>query len=228
MSFISAVSNSSGSSSSLTSAATDELGKDDFLQLMVTKLQYQDPLNPMQDEDFIAQLAQFSSLEQMSNISDALETSNEWDYLQMQSLNNVLASGLIGREVEADFSGIYLQDSETATLSYTTTQTAKDIEFKVLDSNGNTVATLTAEDVVAGTHTITWDGKDKLGNKVDAGYYTVKATATNAAGNDFTPDMSVTGVVSSVVYNDGAAYVVINGQQIALGDIVSVSEATEG
>ena len=73
--------------------SVQSLGKDEFLQLMVTKLQNQDPLNPMEDEDYIAQLAQFSSLEQLTNISDGLDESNEWDYLQMQSINNVMARG---------------------------------------------------------------------------------------------------------------------------------------
>jgi flagellar basal-body rod modification protein FlgD len=226
MSFISPISTTT-SGSSTTTASTGELGKDDFLQLMVTKLQYQDPLNPMQDEDFIAQLAQFSSLEQMTNIADGIDTSNEWDYLQMQSLNNVLASNLIGREVEADFSGVYLDASSEPTVSYTTTQTATEVKFEVLDSSGTHVATLRAEDVTAGSHSITWDGKDDRGNRVDAGYYSVKATATNPSGSTFTPEMSVSGLVTNVVYNDGSAYVVIDGLQIALGDIKSIGQASQ-
>ena len=151
MSFISPVSTKTTSSSSDSSATgTDSLGKDDFLQLMVTKLQYQDPLNPMEDEDFIAQLAQFSSLEQMTNIADGIETSNEWDFLQMQSLNNVLASNLIGREVEADFSGVYLDESNQPKISFTLPQDAKDIKFEVRDSSGVLVAKFGAEDLEVG------------------------------------------------------------------------------
>jgi flagellar basal-body rod modification protein FlgD len=194
---------------------------------MVTKLQYQDPLNPMEDEDFIAQLAQFSSLEQMSNIADGIETSNEWDFLQMQSLNNVLASNLIGREVEADFSGVYLDESNQPKISYTLPQDAKEIKFEVRDSSGVLVANFGAEDLAVGAHTITWDGKDNLGNRADTGYYTIKATAANAAGTSITPTLGVTGVVSTVTYRDGSAYVMIDGTEIALGDIRSVGTPTE-
>ena len=181
----------------------------------------------MQDEDFIAQLAQFSSLEQMSNIANGIETSNQWDFLQMQSLNNVLASNLIGREVEADFSGVYLDASNQPKISYTLDQTASEIEFEIRDSDNVLVATLSAENLTAGAHTITWDGKDSLGNRTDQGYYTIKAKATNAAGTSVETELGVTGVVTTVTYRDGSAYVLIDGTEIALGDIRSVGTPPE-
>ncbi|MBZ0156340.1 MAG: hypothetical protein K8I29_09055 [Alphaproteobacteria bacterium] len=74
-----------GSSSSSTGTTNNSLGKEDFLYLLTKQLEYQDPLNPMEDTEFIAQLAQFSALEQMTNISQSIETST--------------AMGLIGKEV---------------------------------------------------------------------------------------------------------------------------------
>lgn len=70
-----------------------ELGKDDFLKLLITQLQYQDPLNPLEDKEFIAQLAQFSSLEQMQNMNENLGT-----FLEMGLLYQ--AGTLVGREVD--------------------------------------------------------------------------------------------------------------------------------
>ena len=64
-----------------TTGGVKTLGKDDFLQLMITKLRYQDPLKPMDDEDFIAQLAQFSSLEQMNNIANGIAASKDCTYV---------------------------------------------------------------------------------------------------------------------------------------------------
>lgn len=66
--------------------ANDELGKNDFLNLLVTQLRYQDPMKPMEDKEFIAQMAQFSSLEQMQNMNSSLITAE--------------ASGLIGNRVK--------------------------------------------------------------------------------------------------------------------------------
>jgi len=165
------------------------LGKDDFLQLLVTKLQHQDPLKPMDDEDFIAQLAQFSSLEQMNNISEGIATSNKWDFLQMQSLNNVMASGLIGREVTADFSGLYVDATNQPVISFTLSEPAARIEFEVRDEQGNLVTTITSEDVPMGIGSVKWDGKDSFGNRVAEGYYTVSARAETDSGATFTPSL---------------------------------------
>ncbi len=224
MSYISPISarNAGSSGNSGTSAGSDVMGKDAFLQLMVTKLQYQDPLNPMQDEDFISQLAQFSSLEQMNNIADGIATSNQWDLLQMQSLNNVLASNLIGREVKADFSGVYLDTSTKPAVSFTLPEAADKVDFEIRDTSGVLVATVSADHLAAGANTITWDGKDSAGNRAKQGYYTIEATATRADASTFEPEMGVSGTVSTVTYRDGAAFVVIDGTEIALGDIRSV------
>ncbi|UQD51711.1 flagellar hook assembly protein FlgD [Bacillus methanolicus] len=74
---------------------TNILGKDDFLKILITQLQNQDPLNPMQDKDFIAQMAQFSTLEQMTNMENSLE-----NFLKSQEQNYMLqASMLIGKTV---------------------------------------------------------------------------------------------------------------------------------
>ena len=71
---------------------TEELGKDAFLQLLVTQMKYQDPLDPLKNEDFIAQLAQFNSLEQMMNLNESFES-----MLVMQTLTQ--ASSFIGKQV---------------------------------------------------------------------------------------------------------------------------------
>ena len=203
------------------------LGKDDFLQLMITKLQHQDPLSPMEDADFIAQLAQFSSLEQMSNISDGIEASNQWSFLQMQSLNNVMASGLIGKEVTADFSGAYLDATNQPVISYTLSKPASELEFEVRNETGDLIATLTVDNAEVGPGSIKWNGQDTLGNRAPEGYYTITARATEASGSTFTPALSLTGIVTTITYRDGAAFVKVNGTEVALGDIRSVGQPTE-
>lgn len=226
MSFISPVAMDSNGNQR-TTGSMQTLGKDDFLQLLVTKLQYQDPLKPMEDEDFIAQLAQFSTLEQMNNIADGISSSNEWDFLQMQSLNNMLASGLIGKEVKADFSGVYLDDSNSPSIGFELSEHAEKVTFQIFDSQNTLIATITEEDLPAGSHRITWDGKDQLGNRAAEGFYTVQASGTTPSGTKVTPELSLVGIVTKIMYRDGGAYLTVNGTEIALGDIESVSQATE-
>jgi flagellar basal-body rod modification protein FlgD len=225
MSFISPVATDSNGKPKST-GSQQSLGKDDFLQLLVKKLENQDPLNPSDDQAFISELAQFSSLEQMNNIATELSTANNYSLMSSQSLNNSLAAGLIGKSVKADYSGVYAETGKPSTISFTSDQIAPSVTFTVKDSAGNDVTTFTKSDVAKGINTATWDGTDSKGNAVANGYYTITAKATTAAGTTFNPSMTVTGIVNKVVYRDGASFVEINGAEISLGDIREISDAS--
>ena len=98
------------------------MGKDDFLHMLVAQLKYQDPLNPMDNTAFVAQLAEFSALEQMQNVNATLQSA----VLLNRSLNNTLITELIGRNVKALGDGIYLSPSEEASIRYSLSQDAAD------------------------------------------------------------------------------------------------------
>lgn len=220
MSFISPIANSAGGTGSGTS--TGALGKDEFLQLLVAKMKYQDPLNPTSDEDFIAQLAQFSSLEQTQNMVDAITESNQIGYLQMQSLNNSMSANLIGKEVVASYDGVYYDGDAEPEVSFTTDQYAASLDLVVRNEAGDIVARISNDELPPGEHTMKWDGKDTLGNRVPEGYYTVSAEAINANDAVFKPKMQLVGLVESISYRNGAAFLHVNGSEISLGDVVSV------
>lgn len=215
---------SSGATNSVLSTGTDSLGKDEFLKLLITKLEYQDPLNPMDDEDFIAQLAQFSSLEQMSNISEGIAESNQWDFLQMQSINNVMAAGLIGKDVKASYESIYYDGTNTPDISFTTNSFASDLTIKIKDAEGYTVATINDSDVSPGDQVYEWDGRNDFGNMVESGHYTLEVTGVDSSGNEFKPTLSLIGKVEAVTYRDGAAYFMINGIEVPFGDVSAIGE----
>jgi flagellar basal-body rod modification protein FlgD len=223
MSYISPVATDANGAARQT-GSLQTLGRDDFLQLLVTKLEYQDPLNPMEDEDFIAQLAQFSSLEQMKNIADGIASSNEWDYLQMQSINNTMAAGLIGKDVKASYGGVVVDGETDPTVTFTNSVYASEVTLTIKDSTGNVVRRLTMDNVQAGLNSLTWDGRDSLGNSVEEGYYVVEAAALDGAGALFTPSLSLVGTVESITYRDGAAYLKVRGVEISLGDVTAVGE----
>ena len=203
---------------------TQSLGKNEFLQLLITKLQNQDPLRPMEDEDFIAQLAQFSTLEQMHNIAEGISEANQWDFLQMQSLNNAMAASLVGKDVQAAYSGLYVGKDNSPRFSFTVPSYAPTVEVTVRDAEGSVVATLVEENVSPGTCTLQWDGKDEFGQRVPEGHYTLEVVAHDANGDTYAPELTLVGTVEAVTYRDGAAYLRVDGVEIPLGDITAIGE----
>ena len=203
------------------------LGKDDFLKLLITKLTHQDPLKPMEDEAFVAQLAQFSSLEQLQNVNNSLSNSLEWDYLQMQTINNTMATGLIGREVNASYNGVYLDADNQPTIAFNSPKYAQRVNIQILDINGSVVRTMTDKEVPPGSNKMKWDGLDQNGKRVGEGYYTINISAVDAAGDLFTPSTFLQGKVDGIVYREGAAYLQVDGMEIPLSAINAINEHVE-
>ena len=208
--------------SQLKTAGQQIMGRDQFLQLLVTKLRYQDPLKPVTDEEFVSQLAQFSTLEQMSQISEGIANSNQWSFLQNQSINNTMAANLIGKEVRATYNGVYLQAEGNANISFTTDTFAKQLQFTIKNDKGDTVASFTKENVPAGVGTAEWDGRDTFGNRLAEGYYTVEVSGLTTDGTVFQPKLSLVGLVESITYRDGGSYLRVSGTDVALGDVTAI------
>lgn len=200
------------------------LGKDDFLKLLITKLTHQDPLKPMEDEAFVAELAQFSSLEQLSNLNEALNNSLEWDYLQMQTINNTMATSLIGKDIKASFNNIYLDDDNLPRINYTTTEFAGSIQITIKNTDGAVVRTLTEENVPPGNNSIEWDGKDENGNRLSEGFYQIEISGVDSNGDGISPSTYLEGRVTGVIYRDGSAYLQVNGLEIPLAEVSAIYE----
>jgi len=156
--------------SALGSATSSQpaLGKDDFLKLLVSQLQNQDPLNPSDPTAFTAQLAQFSSLEQLSNVNKNLE--------QLVASQGLDAMSFIGREVVAENSAFRL-DAGGVDLGYRLNGSADEVTLFVQDSFGRTVASLPADGLTPGEHFLAWDGKDENGRDVPPGDYQLLVSA---------------------------------------------------
>ena len=200
------------------------LDKDDFLKLLVAKLSNQDPLSPMGDEDFVAQLAQFSSLEQLKNMNDNLTQDIQWNYLLSQTISNTMATSLIGRTIRADSSMLYLETGGTADLAVGLDRAASELTITIKDQNGNVVRTMTERGLNEGDHVFTWDGADDSGVQAPSGGYTVSVTALDGEGNSFTPRQFVEGKVDGVTYRDGIALLSIDGQLLPLASVLEVKE----
>lgn len=198
-----------------------KMGKQEFLNLLVAQLQNQDPLNPVDDKEFVAQLAQFSSLEQ------AMQTNERLGLLQNTStaLNNAQVAGLIGQTVEATGNKLGLTDTRPLPITYNLGGDVAESTITIRDANGKVVRTMSAGAAQAGTKTAAWDGMDDSGNAMPNGTYTVEVSAKNASGGVVSSSTRVRGVVTSVTFENGGAELIIGatGQHISPADVISVS-----
>jgi len=207
-------SSSGATTSSLTATS---LGKDDFLKLFVAQLQAQDPLNPMDSTNFTSQLAQFSSLEQLTNLNSSLT-----DMLASQTtLQNTMTTNLIGKKVLVTGNTISLNGQ--ADLKYSLGGDAASVTVKIYDSSGALVRTSAVSSQSAGSNSYSWDGKDQTGNALPAGQYTFTVEAANSTGQAISATALMTGTVTGVIYSNNVAYLTIDGTtQVQLGDIIEI------
>ena len=199
----------------------DILGRDAFLTMLVAQLKNQDPLNPMEGTDFSSQLAQFSQLEQLMNLNDTMETfmssmgeeseSNAIDYVGKKVTGNVDSIEVVGG---TPFGGFYNIDESS------------DIMVKIYDKSGNEVRTLYPGQKSAGTYDFSWDGKDSTGTLVEDGSYKYTVLADTGSGYTAIPT-TVTGTVDSIVYNEGKAYLKVQGILIDPESLVQVGNVGE-
>ena len=204
----------------------NEMGKDAFLQLLVTQLRYQDPLSPMENEAFLAQLAQFSSLEQMQQMNENFEAS----MLLTQSLNNSSAAGLIGKHVRAAGDSAVLQNESSVDLGYYLPGSAASVTVTVYDSGGAIVRVLPAGDASeAGSGQVTWDGRSETGDQLPAGEYRFTVEALDVEGNAVPVSTLINGRVDGVTFENGNALLLVGGEKIPLSSVLEVSiPITEG
>ena len=129
-----------------------KLGKNEFLKLLVTQLRYQDPMNPLQGEEMAAQLAQFSSLEQLVNIGDALKTQQAGNDALVAAVTNSTAMNTIGKEVTAVGDQVYLPADGKATVSCTAAGSGQGT-LTITDANGKVLGTRNLGYVASGANT---------------------------------------------------------------------------
>ena len=162
--------------SAATSSATGSkaLGKDAFLQLLVTQLKNQNPLDPQDNSAFVAQLAQFSSLEGITTLNDTV-SGIAGNYNSSQALQ---ASSLVGRSVIAQTDKAVVDTSKSLNGTVVVPTSVSAATVKITNSAGTVIRTLDLGSQSAGNASFIWDGKDSSGAVAPAGTYTFGATAT--------------------------------------------------
>lgn len=209
-------------SSTTTSTATAGLAKNfsTFLTLLTTQLQNQDPLNPMDSNEFTSQLVQFAQVEQSINANSTL--SNVLSALQGQATAS--AVGYIGKEVAVPTASASFDGTTPVTWQYGKDTASASTTLTIVDAKGQTVRSLTGT-TAAGTTSYTWDGKDADGDMVDAGKYTLKITALDSAGKTVATDISTMSLVTGVDSSGSAIELVTRNGNVAIDEVTKVASS---
>ena len=217
---------SAGAQATTTTSKNDIMGKDDFLRLLVAQLEAQDPLNPMESTDFTAQLAQFSSLEQLQNVNTALGNIGT----SQSVMTNSQAVGFIGKTITALGDTVEVQSGQSQDVQFTLNEPAAGLYVRLYDTSGNFIRQIEGGAMEAGENQVEWDGLDYLGGRVPDGAYTYEVAAIDELGNSVSATTFASGTVTGVSYKDGVAYLQCGSREIPMGSVIDVTspENTEG
>lgn len=208
-----------------TPAASDgELGQDAFLSLLTTQLQNQDPANPMSNEDFIAQLAQFTSVEQLMGMRDLLEEQS----FGIAALNSSSMANLLGTEVTAASDRFSYSGEGDQALHFDAQTAASGVTVRVMDETGSVVDTIEVGSISAGEGSVTWDGRGIDGDRLPEGEYSFVVSGTDGEGNEVYIEERLVGVVDEMDYTSGNPRPSVNGIPVELGDILRLQTGEPG
>lgn len=155
-------------------AKSNDLGKNEFLELLVAQLNNQNPLEPQENGEFIGQLAQFSTVEGVEKLNSSMETILS-GYQSSQALQ---ASSLVGRKVIVPSDKAVVDTSETFKASLVLPTSSSNVAVNIYDSAGTVVNRLNLGQQQAGNVSFLWDGRDAGGNTLPPGTYRFEAQAT--------------------------------------------------
>jgi flagellar basal-body rod modification protein FlgD len=214
-----------GSSPVTDSANRSDMGRDEFLKLLTVQMKSQNPMKPTENAEFAAQLAQFSSLEQLTNMNTALKSSLDSNLLLAQSINNTMAANFIGKTVKASTNQMQLSGGQ-ATFGYDLFANAESVKVTIRDRNGAVVKTMEAstDKRRQGENLFEWDGKDNGGIQLRDGTYTFSVEAKSANGDNLSADPLALGKITGVRFKADGAVLVLNNLEVPLGSVTEINE----
>ncbi len=222
MSTTSVTGTSAGTSAAPFSAAAggaQAMGQDAFLKLLTTQLKYQDPLKPMDNTQFVSQLAQFSQLEQLTNLNQTMTTMGS----NFSTLNNNQVVNLIGKNVIAQGGTILLNGGSPPSLAYSLNGNVSTVTISITDAAGSLVRTIQMGPQSSGNQVAAWDGLNNTGTAVPQGSYSFSISAKDPTGAAVGSTTYTQGPVTGITYNNGIAYLVVNGTPVPASGLLQIN-----
>jgi len=203
-----------------TKSDPSQLGESDFLKLLTTQLQQQDPTQPMDNTAMVAQLAQFSALEQMTNVNTTLTQmlTGQGTALEANS------AGMVGKTAIFSTDQVSLTQGKPASITANLSQAATNVTLTIQDGTGNTIRTIGEGACASGNNTFTWDGNDDSGNQLPTGTYTAQVLATDINGRSISLTQNGSAPITSVLFNNGVPQFVAGGSTLQLSDISQLTD----
>lgn len=188
-----------------------------FLTLLTTQLQNQDPLNPMDSDQFTQQLVEFSQVEQQIKTNSQLTTMID----NQAGAEAISAQSMVGQTIQYSGTQAELQNGQ-ADFTYTLPSNAASTGITIQDANGNTVYTASGQ-TAAGTYSFDWNGQTSNGQQEpDGGIYTIQVQAVDANNNPITTTTTATGVVTGVSVNNNVATFNVSGVQVPMTQLIGI------
>jgi flagellar basal-body rod modification protein FlgD len=191
--------------------------REDFLNLLVAQLQHQDPLQPMEGTEFVTQLAQFSSVEQLLQINERLGLIE----VGQASAVNSQATALVGRQVTVRADAVQVTEQhvedESAPIRIELDGEAESVTVTITNEFGRVVGTVSAQSLGPGSHELAWNGE-----LPDPGTYRLSVDARDASGAPVDGRGLLSATVTEVSFEHGYPELLIDDIRVRLADIVSV------
>jgi flagellar basal-body rod modification protein FlgD len=200
-----------------------KLDKDDFLKMLSSQIQNQDPMNPADQKQFTQELAQFSQLEQMTNLNKKFE---EWTSNRMLE-KKMSAAQFVGKRVITDGNTITHGKEGSlpgSIISFHLPKDAKQVIVRINDPSGNLTTEIPMENKGSGNHEVKWDGKATDGYPAPPGEYRVTVKAWGEDMKPIIPETNVSGLVESVHFEGDEVMLGVDGKRISIKDVKSFYE----
>jgi len=200
------------------------LGKNDFLILLLAELQNQDPLNPADNTEFIAQLAQFSSLEQLTTMNATLEKTLESNTSMTEAVSNAMIINYFGKKVTAETDAFTFNGEDPVELQFNLDSAVSRGNLVITDESGNIVGSTSLDTLDGGLNSVMWDGITNLGVKAEPGIYRYTVEAYDVLGNEIGATQLYTGIVQGISYKDGETRLDVSGILVPFNSIKVIVE----
>ncbi|MCB9060046.1 MAG: hypothetical protein H6622_00820 [Halobacteriovoraceae bacterium] len=189
----------------------NKMGKDEFLKLLTFQLQNQDPVNPMDQKQFASDLAQFSQLEQLSNMNKGFEKLNS----NGPDEKKFFAASFLGKEILTSGSSIQLNnDTTNLDIPFSLPQNAKSAIVRIYDSKNQLIQQIERDNLFKGQNVVSWDGNQSDGGRASSDIYRYEIHAWDDQNQFFRGETKATGIVTGVYFDEnGETILKVDGKK---------------